>query len=45
MVALLSNNTKYSHCKLWLMLGVSSAANSECAYLMMAEMPEHVVDD
>jgi hypothetical protein len=46
MVALhlnVSNDTKGIHCKHWLMLGVSSAANSESAYLMMAEIPKRIV--
>jgi hypothetical protein len=47
MVALhpnVQNNTKYIHFKHWLMLGVTNAANSECAYLMTkAEMSKRVV--
>jgi hypothetical protein len=35
----------YIHLKQWSKDGVSSAANSECAYLLMAKRLKHVVDN
>jgi hypothetical protein len=34
---------KHTCCKHWKMNGFSRAANSECAYLMMAERSKHAV--
>jgi hypothetical protein len=36
---------KYTPCKYLPMQGVNSTASSECAYLMIAENPKHVVDN
>jgi hypothetical protein len=41
----LLTNTKYIHCKHRSMKGVSSATNSEYAYLMMAERPKYVAEN
>jgi hypothetical protein len=39
-----TDNTKYIHCKHSPMYRVSSAANTECASLSMAERPKCVID-
>jgi hypothetical protein len=37
-----TDNTKYTHVKRWQIEGISTTANSEYAYMMIAERPRYV---